>query len=730
MRRIPSPVRAGVVWGILAALFLGSASMAQAPVREPIREAFEAALKQYREGDYKEAAAGFDKVLQMSPTLEEAVIFRDKAGTNILVEMLREPKFATAAREILKKAQEGADAVRRDPETLARLIEELNSEDYAVRNNAINHCVAAGPFAIPYLLDPALSAEEGSLISRRTGALIAIKRMGLNGIPPLLFAMRHAGDEAAGKIIGLMAMTPDARPLPELVAVIEDMERADFLAKAARRAIGAMKSADLDELPSATEAYFSLATRYYYRDPVLVELVPERDRVLWEWHPAGETFAEKITPRNVATYAWPRLVAEELLIEGIKQKFPNPELLALYAANNYLQHEEALAADDPRADQLAGVNEINETLGTETLYLALQRSLIDRTPTLALRCIEGLRRIGDGRAPMAANSLVEALAYEGKDVRVRAAETLMHLSPDGSLGDPEAVGYVLAAGLGVRARETAAILTDDTALLDTLTMTLREWNMVPEYHKAPSSLLTRIKRNVPPVNVAIIDARVRGDKTPILVHSIRQDSRSASVAVVVLATPALLDLVRDECSLNGMAAVVLPLRVDDLKIAVTGAMNAARVDTVGLEDVRTNADLVRRILKTAAAAPPRTAYPIHFLSEAAAGFLQGYPDDIRSLALKVIERHPEARLRDTVYDVLTDSQQPDPIRRDAGAAFLACLALDAALAADQVAGLRELRGSADEVLAAQAIHALAMARVSTADRQDLLLEDLGSIEAP
>ena len=50
MRRIPSPVRAGLIWGLLGVLFLGSAVMAQEPVREPIREAFEAALKQYREG--------------------------------------------------------------------------------------------------------------------------------------------------------------------------------------------------------------------------------------------------------------------------------------------------------------------------------------------------------------------------------------------------------------------------------------------------------------------------------------------------------------------------------------------------------------------------------------------------------------------------------------------------------------------------------------------------------
>ena len=729
MRRVPSPIRAAILAGVVLTMVLGLPAAAQQATRAQVKRQFDAAMKMYREGDYKEAAAAFDKVMKMSPSSEEAVILRESAGINILIEMLRDPKFAAMSRDILKKAQARGDDVRRDPATLKKLIEDLGSKDFAVRNRAINHCVSAGPFAVPYLLDHALSEEPASLVSRRSAALIAIQRMGPAGIPPLIFALRNAEDKDAGKIVDLIAMTPDARPVPDLLTVIEDMDRADALAKAARRTLRRTKAVAGEKLPSATEAFFSLASRYYYHDPLLIELVPERDRVMWKWSPKGETFAAMLQPVSVPVYAYPRLVAEELLLEGMKQKFPDPELLAMYAANNYMQLDDALRTKDTRAKPLARVHDINESLGGESLYLALQRALIDANVPLALRCIEGLRRVGDPRRPLVPNSLMDALAFEDKFVRAAAAETLMHVSPDASLGDPQEVVYILTTGLGVPARETVAVLTEATALRDQLMMTLRGWNMVGEAQKTPSGLAERVKRGLPPVNVVILDARIRGAKTPMLVRSLRQDPRSKSVAVVVLSTKEMADQLKKACGADAAAVLTVPVNTEALKSAVTSSMAAART-AEPIDDVRSNAALVRRILTTAGALAPLSAYPVHMLSNAAAGLLKGYPDDIRTLALRVIRSHPQPGLAETLYGMMIDPKQPVAIRREAGSAFLRCLSLNPTLEKDQVAAVRKLAAGKDATLRKQAIHALSIARLPSTDRQKHLLEDLGKIKTP
>lgn len=737
MRRFRLPARAVCVGGILIVLLGVASAAARQPAREELQQRIDSAIKLYREGEYEKAATVLEQVLKLDPTSKEALFLREKVGLGMLVEMLKDPRFEQAAREILSRSSKEADDVRRDPDTLKKVVDELGSEDFATRCRAINHCVAAGPFAVPYLLDWALGDEPASLVSRRSASLIALRRMGSAGIPPMVAAFQSADDSAAANIAGLIAHNPDARAVPALVAVADDETRPEFLRNAAVKTLDKIFSSPptaasawkTSKAPApslfsgAGEACAALAKRYYYQDPLLIDLTPARDRVIWEWRAAGATFAERLGPKNVPGYAYARLLAEDLLLDAMKQKNPGPHTLELFICNNYMQLDEALAADDGRAGQLQRIHGINESIGAKWLYLALERALTDGETVLARRCVEALRNVGDGRRPPVPNSLVKALTYPDKFVRVAAAETLMRLSPEGRLGDPEEVAYVLSAGLGVPVAESVAVLTTDHGLGKELSESLRAWHLLPETYRKASVLLERAKRRIPPLNAVIIDARARAAKAPVLAGSIREDARSAGTVVIVLAAKEKAAKLRQACGRNAAAVLAVPYDAEALRTALQSAF-AASAEVAAYRDVRDNAKLLRRILNTTISLPTGTRYPAHLLAKATPALFTGYPEDIRILALNVIEAFPQPGLRDKTYGIFADGGQPATIRREAGDAFFRCLLLAPTLQDDQIAQLRRMTRSEEAPIRVQATHALAIASIPQAKRQAALLDAL------
>jgi len=728
-----------VAAGLLALLAFAAVAQ-ERPIRVEVQDRFDAALRLYQQGDLDKAAAALDEVLKMEPTSREALVLRERVGMDRLVRMLKEPKVGQAVRILLRKAAEEAKHIRRDPKEIQRLVEEMGSDDVVVRWSAIRQLTATGPFAVPYLLDHALSDEQPSEVSRRVAAVIAIRHMGISATPPLAAALRFADDQARARIAGLIADNPDVRAVPPLLAILEDRERPDFVRRAVRRALErifgqerttpAAPVVPAAAYPSAAEAHLALALRYYYADPTLLELTPLDERVLWRWNPQGPTYGERLFFQDVPAYVYARARAEELILEGARQRNAPAALLELYICNNYLQLEEALArgaaADLPadeaaeareRAERLKVVHSINESLGTPYLYGALARALNDGDTALARRCVEALRNVGDSRVPRGTDYLVAALSYPDKLVRVSAAETLMRLHPAGDLPAAVEVARVTAAGLGVRPMETIVVLTGSDPFYAKLARLLAEWKFIPERRAEATEALNRLKAGIPPASLLVLDARTEGIATETFLTSLRRDAQTERLPVVVLAPPEQMERLQDRC---GKMATVLSLEAEPptIKAALDAALAAQ--PPPGGTDVRENADLVRRVLSTLAALPPGTRYPVQSLGLAAGGLINGYPDDIRILALRATANLGSVGMKDAVYGVYADADQPLEVRREAGAALVRLLTASPDLEPDQRARLREMGSDPDPVLRAQAWHALAIASVPPAERVEAL----------
>ncbi len=731
--------------GLLAALAVVALAQDR-PIRVEVQERFAAALKEYQKGELDKAAAALDEIIKMAPTSKEALILRERVGMDRLVKMLKDPQVGDAARIILRKAAEEARHIRRDPEEIRRLVEETGSDDVVTRWRAIRQLTATGPFAVPYLLDHALSEERPSEVSQKVAAVIAIRDMGGSATPALVMALRFADDPARARVAGLIADNADVRAIPPLLAIMEDPESPGFLKLAAERALarifkddkvsGTDKGRQVPVYPSAGEAYLRLALRYYYADPTLIEITPVDERVLWRWNAEAESPEARLTVEEVVPYVYARAMAEEILLEGMKQKSAPADLWELYVCNNYLQLEEALArsvapdipADEAteareRAARLETAHSINESLGSVHLYAALSRALKDGDTSLARRCVEALRNVGDPRPPAKHNTLVAALSYPDKLARVNAAETLMRLNPKGRLASAVEVARVMAIGLGVPPMETVVVLTGDDQLYAEMAGRMREWNIIAKHQKGAAETLKRLKDRVPPASLLVIDARTDGAAAETLVTSLRQDAETRRLPIIVLAPTKRMERLQKRC---GTTATILPLEHEPatLKAALDAALSSDASPRT--DHVRDNVELVSRILSTLADLPPGSRYPVRALGAAASGLIKNTPHDIRILALKAAGNLLATDGKNAVYSIYADAEEPIELRQEAGATLLRLLAASPELEADQRATLRRMSSDPDTALRAQAWHALAAAAVPREER----LENLRGIATP
>jgi DNA-binding NarL/FixJ family response regulator len=716
---------------IVASFGIGSwtpASAQEKTGRPELQQQFDAALKFYNDGQYDKAAAELDKLLQMNPSSREAMDLRQKADMGLLIKMIQEPKVGAKIRILLRKSEEEAANLPHDPATIKALIEKATSDDITVHWGAMRQLTAIGAFAVPELLDEALSNERMTTGSRKLAAFTALRSMGTAATPPLIVALRYAGDSDADTLATLIAKNLDARAAAPLAAIAGNPARPENVRKAASDALAAIISdpARAAQL-NAADAYFSLAQRYYYADPRLLELTSDAARGIWRWNPDGKTYAERLVFEPVSAAAYPRLMAAEAVLTGMQQKHSSPSLLELYVCNNYMMLEESAALKDKAPDPQA-IKTANESLGAEYLYLALGRALQDSNQPLARRCVEALASVGDPRPPHE-NTLVTAMTYPDKFVRIEAALALIQLSPMGELGGAEETVRVIAAALGAPVRPRTAILTADADLFQRLAKAVHEADVIFEMQKVTGDAVRRAKETASPLSVLVMDVRVEGNKTMAVVNSLHADVRSSKLPIILLAASGEVEKIRADS--KGRVAGVMALNADpaQVDVAISNAAASAR-GTLAAEDVRENVALVRRILQAVAVLPPATRYPTPDLSIATAGFLTNQPTDMRILALRAIANLPRPALRDLVFETFVASGEPADLRHEAGATLLKLLVVNPRISPQQQAQLRALISDPDELLRTCAIHGMALASIPQGEREAALTQAAAPPAAP
>jgi len=292
----------------------------------------------------------------------------------------------------------------------------------------------------------------------------------------------------------------------------------------------------------------------------------------------------------------------------------------------------------------------------------------------------------------------------------------MHISPQGKLGGAEAVIDVIAVGLGARVRPRVAVVTTSDALAKFYLGALNRMTLRSARFNDLSDALRQAKNINRPIDVLLIDTRGNVKGVPVIVRNLRKDAVTASLPIILVGRKQDIEKLRGVCA--GTVTAILPVAAEykAIKSAFDLAL-AGRKAPSPTADIRKQEDLLRRVLTTIAVLPPKTAYPVEELSDAIAGMISGYPEDIRLLALKCVKRIGDSAKRDTVMALYTDADTPLVVRREAGDVFVALLPANPGLSDRQVKLLRNLTADPDPKIAACAVRALAIADIPDQERK-------------
>lgn len=743
MCRFSKMLKCSLLTLAMTGLVCASALGAESPIRPELERKFHEAVKLHRTGQYDQAAEALDAVLQMNPSDEEAWLLSEQVGVDQMIRMLHREKTATQILQLIRQAKERETHLRRDPEQLSKLVADLDSPEAMVRWQAMRELEASGPYAVPYLLEPLTMPEAPALESRKLGATIAFRNIGTDAVPALIPLLWSGENDTIGVVVGLFPEVLDIRVAPPLLAIRDSAERPAPLRQAAARALSDIFQREMGvQMPREEEdeeevdedaiavrmpddtvtACADLAERYYYKDPKLVEVIPPKDRVVWYWDESGQSLSDRILFKDVPMWAYPRILSRHYVLAGIRRSAENERLQEIYVSNSYAFLNDAIATNDQRAEALDEVLHINKTIGAEVIYASLDRAVADQNIPLALRAVEALRDLDDPRSYPNAPALIRAMGLPDLTTRVNAAETLMRLSPDGAMGGTDMAVDVVNVGLGAQARPRVAVVTQDDELYAALAEPLMtELSAVPRRHEGLQSALNEAKMGQLSIQLMMIEAEGQDpEDLRAIARGIHADALTAEMPVVLLVPEDEVQAVSEAVGDEAAAVLTMKPDVETLATTVNRALRARPSSFAG-RGVLENQALLAHVLATLAEVPQQSAYPIGLLAPGVARMAKGYPEEIRLLALEALANLRVGEQRNAAYEVFEDEADSLAVRQRAGHTFLTLLPLNPILTQAQRDRLRAMTESDDEIIAAQAVHALGLGAIPAAERQQFLL---------
>jgi hypothetical protein len=740
---------------ILSLLILPCVASAAGALRDEVNDKFIEAKKQFRIGEVDKAGKLLTEVIKLKPKDSEAFLLSTTHGFDAIFDFLSEEKTKTQATTLIRQANAYRSAVRSNAKALRKLAsKDLNTEESTKRWRAMHSLVASGPYAVPFLIDTALNPAIPKLT--KAAAINTLQRISRDGAPPLRKLLWHADDATVSFVLLNLPGSLNTSAVPALLSIHADPKRPKGVKILAAQAIRKMKvflgekrlglltvgGGEITDIQRCVKSCILLANRYYYSDARIVEVVPVKDRVIWTWNAKGKDLGEKLTSKKVPTFAYPRILARETAVGGLLRDPGNAALLEVYASNNYMFLDEALAAKDGNAKQLLAVLPLNKSLGTKIIAASLDRAIADRNLALAHRTVEALRQIGDSRPGYAIPSLLKAGVFSDPLVRVSAAEAVMSTTPSGALGnDPKAAEQVfetILAGMGVRARMRVAVVTTDDAILKTANALIFNSNAIPANHDDIPTALGQLKSTLGQAEALILDARGASERACGIVESLMADGATSGLPIVLIANTPEREKIQKRCGNKVVAVAPVNENHDALTTAVQVLMKKATAQKQSLTAalIPANRVLLKRVLSTLRSLPSDTAFlkrsaetadddarfntppPAARLGDAVAKITKGnYPKDIRILAFQVLGDLIQTKHSNLLFAIFADAKEAADIRLAAGKVFLTLLPRAPNLIAPQRKRLMALAVDSNKAIAAQAVSALAITTLAPEERR-------------
>jgi hypothetical protein len=308
----------------------------------------------------------------------------------------------------------------------------------------------AVPMMIDYLRDSSQSQYHGGI--RR--ALVQLNRVVLN---PLVAATEMKDTRTLAAIADVLGDMRVADTAPYLLRALEDKNlpgptRAEVMSALQRIPGGS-------DGRSAGDAFFDLATRFYYGSSAIKPDSRNPVAYVWSWD-EGKGLMHKDVPQapgedpraSVFNDVMAMRSAEDALRHSTKQ-----DAVSLWLAANNKREVDLKGQSDPiYAD--ASAHYWNVNAGTSHLNAVLTRALKDGNSAVALKAVKSLNDI-IGRSTLAESPLIAAMRYAGdKLVRYEAAMAVASALPQRPFEGRERVVLLLAEAIAQTGQPSVLVL--------------------------------------------------------------------------------------------------------------------------------------------------------------------------------------------------------------------------------------------------------------------------------
>jgi len=673
---------------------------------------FMEAVELYLQGKDAEGLAKLQSVIATDPDGATALAMRDAVSYDFWARLLvKGGDHEIAAQDILRRARVPGRQRRYDESAIRKLIDQLGSDDFNVRQKAAYTLGADhGAYAVPFFQNLLANPRAGD---HRVAAMRALQNMGHQVVVPLVQMMSSEDEYLKQNVSIVLGALADRRAVPSLLRAIESKPGVALKAALDR----SLASCGGGGGKTAAQAYVDYARALYARDPYTIR-GSNTSPVFFKWN------GESVQRIDAPMYLVPLLMSEDAAASALALDPANMDAASLVVRSLVAQSlaveankagggangDEGLQAG--AANWVAPATAVAKASGRQVLYAAQQQAMAENDTDVANSLAAALGSVETPSEFPQNSSLTEALTSSDKSERYNAALAVAAIDPKNEFQNKDQVVPALLAAVAETIRRQILVIDDVETSRNELVRALREANYFVTW--APDGL-RGFQRAVasPSVDLVIVRSNIRGTTADAVLNELSKDYRTANVPRMILSPEGKET---DDQNLFGQRAsgyIALPLKAETWGPAVTTALgedkNEHRAWALSLATAAAE--------RLANLALPGSGYT--FPPNAAESLLRAleHPDPVRVPATVALGRLGNPAALDALVGVVNKSDASPAARGAAARAIGEIGAASKSLPAPAVAALTAALGDADATVREGAAAGLAVAPLSQADRQ-------------
>ncbi len=676
-------------------------------------------VSSYRAGKDEEGLKRLKEILASDPSQGEALAMREAAGYDFWARLLAKGgDHEITAKEFLRRARVESKARRNDPQAIRKLVDDLASDDFKVRQAAAYRLGSEhGAFAVPHFKPVLANPRAGDHL---VNSIHALSNMGLTVVTPLVQLLSSKDEFLLQNLAVVLGNIGDSRAVPGLKRSLEANPGPALrttLESALARCGGASGR-------SAAGDFVALGSAYYRLDPYALR-ESAGSGVFWKWDAAAATAVPVEAPPALVPY----LMAEDAAANALALDPASGEastlLVRALVAQALVTHagsagggEEGGASGDELA-QAAGrwaapVLAIAKSAGCRTLYAAQQAAIADGDTDVANAISMALGAVEKPSEFPGDSSLTEALKNSDLSVRASAALAVAAIDPQGEFTNKDQVVPALLDAASETIRRQLLVIDDVETSRNEVVKALRDRNYFVTWAESGLRGLERAMTS-PVIDLVVIRSNLSGGMTTDQVLAgLARDHRTEKTPRVILSPEGRSTDDQNYFGQKAAGYVSLPLVPEEFLPAVESVLGSdENPHRKWAMDLATAA--AERLANLAA---PGSGYA--FPPNAAEALLRAlvHPDPVKVPAIVALGRLGNGAALDALVAIAADSASSSPAARGAAARSVGEIgAATGSLPTAAVDVLTSALGDADATVRDGAAAGLAVAPLSDAQRQ-------------